>query len=311
MRWKPGQGRSDNIEDRRGSSAGGLGGLGGLIPGGGKGGGVIGIVVLLAVFLLGGRSCLSDGSGGDSASGGLDIEAINDILSQFSPAGGAAAGEDPLDPADDPDANTVDFVSFVLDDVQGFWGGYFDDAGENYPDAELVLFRNSVQSGCGPASAATGPFYCPVDSKAYIDLAFFRELTDRFGAPGDFAQAYVLAHELGHHVQNVLGINAEVQRLGQQDPDRVNELSVRLELQADCFAGVWAHSAFQRDLLSDGDLEEGVDAAGAVGDDRLGVDSPESFTHGTSEQRVHWLRTGYETGDVQSCDTFSLDESEL
>ncbi|MET0159223.1 MAG: neutral zinc metallopeptidase, partial [Acidimicrobiales bacterium] len=232
MRWKPGQGRSENIEDRRGSSAGGLGGLGGLIPGGGKGGGVIGIVVLLAFVLLG-RSCVSDGSGGDSASGGFDIEAINDILSQFSPAGGAAAGEDPLDPADDPDADTVDFVSFVLDDVQGFWDGYFVDAGENYPEAELVLFRNSVQSGCGPASAATGPFYCPGDSKAYIDLAFFRELTDRFGAPGDFAQAYVLAHELGHHVQNVLGINAEVQRLQQDDPDRANELSVRLELQAD------------------------------------------------------------------------------
>jgi uncharacterized protein len=300
MRWKPGQGRSENIEDRRGSSAGGLGGLAGLIPGGGKGGGVIGIVVLLAFVLLG-KSCVSDGSGGDSASGGFDIEDINDILSQFSPAGGAAAGEDPLDPADDPDASTVDFVSFVLDDVQGFWDGYFADAGQNYPDAELVLFRSSVQSGCGPASAATGPFYCPRDSKAYIDLAFFRELTDRFGAPGDFAQAYVLAHELGHHVQNVLGI----------DPPSSNELSVRLELQADCFAGVWAHSAFQRDLLSDGDIEEGLDAAASVGDDRLGVDSPESFTHGSSEQRVHWLRTGYETGDVQACDTFSVSESEL
>ena len=140
MRWKPGQGRSENIEDRRGSSAGGLGGLGGLIPGGGKGGGVIGVVVLLAFVLLG-RSCVSDGSGGDSASGGFDIEDINDILSQFSPAGGAAAGEDPLDPADDPDADTVDFVSFVLDDVQGFWDGHFADAGENYPEAELVLFR--------------------------------------------------------------------------------------------------------------------------------------------------------------------------
>jgi predicted metalloprotease len=300
MRWKPGQGRSENIEDRRGSSGGGVGGLGSLIPGGGKGGGLIGIVLIVAIAFLG-KSCLSEGSGGDSASGGFDIEDINDILGQFSTAGGASAGEDPLDPADDPDANTVDFVSFVLDDVQGFWDGHFADAGENYPEAELVLFRDGVQSGCGPASAATGPFYCPVDSKAYIDLAFFRELTDRFGAPGDFAQAYVLAHELGHHVQNVLGIN----------PDRTNELSVRLELQADCFAGIWAHSAFQRDLLSDGDLEEGIAAAGAVGDDRLGVDSPESFTHGTSEQRVHWLRTGYETGDLAQCNTFEVDESEL
>ena len=199
----------------------------------------------------------------------------------------------------------MDFVSFVLDDVQGFWGGYFDDAGENYPDAELVLFRNSVQSGCGPASAATGPFYCPVDSKAYIDLAFFRELTDRFGAPGDFAQAYVLAHELGHHVQNVLGINAEVQRLGQQDPTASTSSP-----------SGWSSKPTASPVSGPTPPSSGTSSATAtsrrastppasVGDDRLGVDSPESFTHGTSEQRVHWLRTGYETGDVQACDTFS------
>jgi uncharacterized protein len=228
MRWKPGRGRSSNIEDRRGSRAGGLGGLGGLIPVGGKGGSVIGIVVLVAFAFLG-RSCVSDGSGGgDSASGGFDVEDITDILGQFSTAGGASEGESPLDPATDPDASTVDFVSFVLDDVQGFWDGYFAESGENYPEAELVLFRDSVQSGCGPASSSTGPFYCPADSKAYVDLGFFRELSDRFGAPGDFAQAYVLAHEIAHHVQNVLGINDQVQS---------NEGSVRLELQADCSPG--------------------------------------------------------------------------
>ncbi len=311
MRWKPGRGRSQHIEDRRGSSGGGFGGLGGL-PLGGKGGGIIGIVVLVAVAFLG-KSCVGgDGStSGDSASGGFGIEDLEDILGQFSTAGGAAGGEDPLDPADDPDATTVEFVSFVLDDVQGFWDGHFADAGQNYPEADLVLFREGVQSGCGFASSATGPFYCPADSKVYVDLAFFRELSQRFGAPGDFAQAYVLAHEVGHHVQNVLGINDEVRRLQAEQPDQVNALSVRLELQADCLAGVWAHAAFQRDLLSDGDLEEGLDAAAAVGDDRLGAGSEENWTHGASAQRVRWFTEGYESGDVEACDTFSVDEDEL
>ncbi len=312
MRWNRRR-RSENIEDRRGSSGGGLGGLGGL-PIGGKGGGVVGLVVLVAIAFLG-RGCLT-GGGGDSASGGFDVEDITDILGQFSTASGASSGEDPLDRADDPDADTVDFMSFVLDDVQGFWDGHFAEAGRDYPEAELVLFRDGVQSGCGFASSATGPFYCPLDSKAYLDVAFFRELTDRFGAPGDFAQAYVLAHELGHHVQNVLGINEEVRRLQEQDPDQANALSVRLELQADCLAGVWAHAAFERDLLSDGDLAEGLGAAEAVGDDRIqeqagGRVSPENFTHGTSDQRRHWFRVGYDTGDVDQCDTFSVDEGDL
>lgn len=305
MRWKPGQGRSEHIEDRRGRP----GGLGGMLPGGAKGGGILGVVLLLAFAFLG-RSCATDGGGsGESAGGGFDIEDITDVLGQFSTATGASPGEDPLDPADDPDAGLVDFVSFVLDDVQGFWDGHFADAGADYPEAELVLFRDGVASGCGFASSATGPFYCPLDAKAYVDLGFFRELANRFDAPGDFAQAYVLAHELGHHVQNVLGIDEEVRRLQSDQPDRVNELSVRLELQADCLAGVWAHSAFQRDLLSDGDLEEGIDAAEAVGDDRIqeqadGRVSPESFTHGTSAQRVHWFREGYDSGEVDRCDTF-------
>lgn len=304
MRWKPRR-RSSHLEDRRGSS-GGFGGLGGLPIGIGGGGGAIGLIVLLA-FLFLGRGC---DTGGGSASG-FDVEDITDILGQLGGTGAPAAEEDPLDPAQDPDANTVDFISFVLDDVQGFWDGYFDDAGQRYPYAELVLFRNQVQSGCGVASSATGPFYCPADSKAYLDVSFFRELSDRFGAPGDFAQAYVLAHELGHHVQNVLGINEEVRRLQQEDPGRANELSVRLELQADCLAGVWGHSAFQRDLLSDGDVQEGLEAAAAVGDDRLGVDSPENFTHGTSEQRQRWFIEGYDNGNVERCNTFEVDEDDL
>ncbi len=307
MRWKPGQGRSEHIEDRRGSSGGGLGGL----PIGGKGGGIIGIVLLVAVAFLG-KSCAGgDGGTSDSAATGFGIEDLEDILGQFSEAGGASSGEDPLDPADDPDASTVDFVSFVLDDVQGFWDGHFADAGQDYPEAELVLFRDGVQSGCGFASSSTGPFYCPADSKVYVDLAFFRELSERFGAPGDFAQAYVLAHEIGHHVQNVLGIDDEVRRLqADQDQAGVNALSVRQELQADCLAGVWAHSAFQRDLLSDGDLREGLEAAAAVGDDRLGAGSEENWTHGSSEQRVAWFTEGYDNGSVEGCDTFSVSEDE-
>lgn len=309
MKWKPGRGRSANIEDRRGSPGGGMG-LGGL-PIGGKGGGIIGIVLLLGITFLG-RSCLSDGgSGGDSAATGFGIEELEDILGQFSTAGGASSGENPLDPADDPDATLVEFVSFVLDDVQGSWDGHFADAGGNYPEAELVLFSQGVQSGCGFAPSSTGPFYCPADSKVYIDLSFFRELNQRFGAPGDFAQAYVLAHEIGHHVQNVLGIDDEVRRLQGEDPDDVNDLSVRQELQADCLAGVWAHSAFQRDLLSDGDLREGLDAAAAVGDDRLGAGSEENWTHGSSDQRVRWFTEGYDNGSVEGCDTFSVSEDQL
>jgi predicted metalloprotease len=306
MRWKPGRGRSRNIEDRRGSPGGGLGGL----PIGVRGGGGLIGVLLVVGLAVAGQSCLGDSGSGDSA-GGIDAGALEDILGQLGGAGGGGESQG-IDEADDPEADQVEFVSFVLDDVQGFWDGEFDAAGRTYQDAELVLFRQGVQTGgCGSASSATGPFYCPADQKAYIDLAFFRELTDRFGAPGDFAQAYVLAHELGHHVQNLLGIDDEVRRLQQEDPDRANELSVRQELQADCFAGVWAHSAFQRDLLSDGDIREGLDAAASVGDDRLGIDAPESFTHGSAEARQDWLSRGYDGGDIERCDTFAVDEDEL
>lgn len=199
----------------------------------------------------------------------------------------------------------VEFVSFVLDDVQGTWAELLPD----YRKAKLVLFRGSTVTGCGQGMAVMGPFYCPLDERAYIDLSFYDELSARFGAPGDFAQAYVLAHEIGHHVQHLLGTDERVQRAG-RGAKGAEGASVRLELQADCYAGVWAAEAAERDLLETGDMEEGLRAAAAIGDDRLqkqgqGRVQPDSFTHGTSEQRVRWLRKGYETGNPAACDTFS------
>jgi len=181
--------------------------------------------------------------------------------------------------------------------------------GTQYQRATLVYFRDAVQSACGFAESASGPFYCPGDAKIYIDLSFYDELKQRFGAAGDFAQAYVIAHEVGHHLQNLLGIEEQVRRVQQSRPDRANDLSVRMELQADCFAGVWGHSTAQRDLLEEGDIEEGMNAAAAIGDDRIqkmttGRVVPEKFTHGSSAQRVAWFRKGLESGQLSSCDTF-------
>ena len=200
----------------------------------------------------------------------------------------------------------VDFITFVLNDVQSTWHKIL---GSRYQDAKLVLFREGVQSACGTAPAAVGPFYCPADQKVYIDLSFYDDLDRRFGAPGDFAQAYVLAHEIGHHVQHLLGLTGRVGRAQQADPSSGNEMSVRLELQADCFAGVWGNSTAQRGLLEHGDVEEGLGAAAAVGDDRIqqrgrGTINPESFTHGSAAQRTQWFRRGLESGDVRNCDTF-------
>jgi predicted metalloprotease len=207
-------------------------------------------------------------------------------------------------PTNDPAA---EFVSVVLGDTEETWSRIFSSAGKQYREPVLVLFENQVQSGCGGASAASGPFYCPADQKVYLDLAFFRELDKRFGAPGDFAQAYVVAHEVGHHVQHLLGIDQQV-RGSQQNSDRsgANQLSVALELQADCLAGVWGNHAQKKNLLDPDDVDEGLNAAAAIGDDRLtrGRVSPESFTHGTSEQRARWLRQGLSTGDFNSCNTF-------
>ncbi len=210
------------------------------------------------------------------------------------------------------EAQLREFISVVLADTEQTWGQIFATAGRTYEEPQLVLFAGAVQSGCGFAQAAVGPFYCPADRKAYIDLTFYEELQSRFGAPGDFAQAYVIAHEIGHHVQTLMGISernmAARSRASQAE---ANALSVRQELQADCFAGIWAHSADRsRQLLEAGDIEEGLNAASAIGDDRLqrqtgGSVSPESFTHGSSEQRVRWFRRGFESGSVESCDTFA------
>ncbi len=219
----------------------------------------------------------------------------------------AAAGA-PIE-ATPEEERLVDFVSFVLDDAQAVWSQTLPRAGTPYRPARLVLFRDAIQSACGLGQTATGPFYCPADEKVYIDLGFYQELQERFGAPGDFAQAYVLAHEIGHHVQNVLGTEAEVRQARGSRPDLANRLSVRLELQADCYAGIWAHSTAQRELLERGDVEEGLGAAAAVGDDRIqrmggGRVAPEGFTHGSSEDRMRWFRRGLETGSPEACDTF-------
>jgi predicted metalloprotease len=200
----------------------------------------------------------------------------------------------------------VQFMSFVLDDAQATWNRILPG---RYRDAQLVLFTDAVESACGLGQSATGPFYCPRDQKVYLDLGFFEELRSRFGASGDFAQAYVLAHEIGHHVQTITGLEQEVRRLQSANPAEANQLSVRMELQADCYAGVWGHETAQRDVLEQGDVEEGLNAAASIGDDRLqrmqtGRVQPEGFTHGTSEQRVTWFRRGLQSGDPEACNTF-------
>jgi predicted metalloprotease len=294
-----------SVIDRRGQGPtggspfpGGLGGLGsgrGMPIPIGKGGGIglLLVIVLLAVCvapkLLGDDSVL----GGDVFSG----------LGQAQDSGG-------LDPATDPDAKLVQLVNDITADLEETWAGLFEGSSTRFSPAQLVLFTGRTSTGCGVGSAATGPFYCPADSRIYIDLGFFRELQDRFGAPGDFAQAYVIAHEYGHHIQNLLGINAEVQRQSQQDPGRANDLSIRLELQADCLAGVWGHTLRSQGELSPGDLEEALGAAEAVGDDRIqeattGRIDPESWTHGSAGQRAHWFQVGFDSGDPNACDTFT------
>jgi predicted metalloprotease len=267
-----------------GSAGGGFRGF--PIPVGMAGGG-IGAIVLLLLLLFGGRLL---GGGGAF------------------PAAPAPDGA-PLPGAPDPEAELVSFVSYVLDDAQSTWRQVFEESGRTYRPAELVLFRGATDSGCGYATSDVGPFYCPADETIYLDLGFFQELQGRFGAEGDLAQAYVVAHEVAHHVQNELGVSDAVQRLSGRQPEEANELSISLELQADCLAGVWGHSTYQRGLLERGDLREGLDAAAAVGDDRIqeqatGTVNPETWTHGSSEQRTEWFGTGFDTGDADTCDTF-------
>ena len=273
MRWT-GRRQSDNIEDRRGISVGRAG----------AGVGIGGVLILAALSLITGQNFLSL----------LDV-----VPTQVST-------DQPVQSSPEEDRQ-VQFVSFVLDDAQRTWAKLLPG---QYHDAKLVLFRDAVDSACGFAQSAMGPFYCPRDEKVYIDHGFYQELRDRFGANGDFAQAYVLTHEIGHHVQHLLGIDAKMRQAQAGRPDVANALSVRLELQADCLAGVWGHSTSQRNILEDGDVEEGLRAAAAIGDDRIQKQSqgyvvPESFTHGSSKQRVEWFRRGLETGDRAACDTFA------
>jgi predicted metalloprotease len=267
--------------------------MGGLPVGGAVG--IPGLIILALVFFL------NRGGGG---SGG-----IGNALDQINT--GAPAAATPLN-GPDPDARLVSFMSYVLDDVQRFWTKTFADSGRTYTDAKLVLFTGSTSSGCGGATSDIGPHYCPVDKKVYLDLGFFRELRDRFGAPGDFAEAYVLAHEIGHHVQDLLGISSDVEQQMQQSGggQGATGLSVRLELQADCLAGVWAHSSYERNHFSPGDLEEGLQAAASVGDDRIqkqatGRVDRETWTHGSSTERVRWFKRGFDSGETGSCDTFN------
>jgi len=284
MRWTPG-GSSDDVEDRRDESGGGGGfQIGGIHLGLG---GVVVLFILSLIFKRDFLSLLSTGSVGTGTT-----------VSQ--PDAARDQQEQPL----------VQFVTFVLNDAQSTWSQILPAQGVPYRHAKLVLFRNYTQSGgCGGAESATGPFYCPGDEKVYIDLGFYDELSQRFGAPGQFAQAYVLAHEIGHHVQKIVGVENMVRRLQSGNPHMQNELSVKMELQADCLAGIWAHSTQQRNLLEQGDVQSALGAAAAVGDDRLqkvstGHVSPDSFTHGSSAQRMQWFQKGFESGTIAACNTF-------
>ncbi len=279
MRWQKGR-RSQNLEDRRGRR-----------PGRKVAGGGIGMLVMVVVALL----------------FGIDPRTVLQIGGQL---GGSASA--PATQVSDQNSELVDFVKVVLADTEDTWKEIFSEANQVYREPKLVLFSGSVQSACGHAQSAMGPFYCPGDQKLYIDLSFYQELKDKFGAPGDFAQAYVIAHEVGHHVQTLLGISAQVRKAqAQSSQTEGNAIQVSMELQADCFSGVWANHAHRaRNLLEEGDIEEGLVAAAAIGDDTIqkrsrGYVVPESFTHGSAKQRQKWFSIGLKTGDVSQCDTFS------
>lgn len=281
MRWTPG-GESRNVEDRRGSSGFGMAPMG-----------IGGTVILLVLSLIFGRDFVSGSSDNGSAP------------PQTSSGEVAPVNQSP------EEAKEVQFVSFVLDTAQATWAQILpQQLGTRWHDAKLVLFRNATQTGCGVGQEAMGPFYCPLDQKIYIDLGFYDELRSRFGAPGDFAQAYVLTHELGHHVQHLLGIDERVRRAQEANPDQANALSVRLELQADCYAGIWAHATQQEQMLETGDVEEALNAASSVGDDRIqrattGRVNADSFTHGSSKERATWFRRGFDSGNPKDCNTFA------
>ena len=293
MQWKKGR-RSDNVEDVRDQST---GGGGGMRIGGGKGLSLMAVVVIVGIGLLTGQDPLQ-----------ILGQLSGQLTEQSSPQVTQQAGHAP--PANDQQA---DFVRAILGDTEDTWHQVFQQSGRTYKDPTLVLFRGQVSSACGFATAASGPFYCPADQKVYLDMSFFQEMAQRFKAAGDFAQAYVIAHEVGHHVQTLLGVSSKMQMARQQGKRMEGDggLLVRQELQADCLAGVWANLAQKRhDWLEPGDIESALNAATAIGDDRLQQQSqgrvmPDSFTHGTSAQRVRWFKTGFANGDINQCDTFS------
>jgi predicted metalloprotease len=307
MKWKRGKGQRDrDVIDIRGAEQPSGGGGGGLqLPGGvaglGGGAGIVVVIVIVAIQVFSG--------GGSGSTGGFDLNSV------FGTGVQAPGADSPAPiPADqDPQRDIKEFSVYVFNDVQKTWGAIFEKEGKSFEHAQLVLYSDAVSTGgCGGATSSAGPFYCPADSRVYLDLSFYDEMKRQLGAPGDFAWAYVIAHEVGHHVQNLLGTSDQVDRLTRDDPDRANELSVRTELQADCYAGVWAATVFAEGDLEPGDIDEAFTATEAVGDDRLARDAgrrvnPDSFTHGTSQQRRSWFDKGYESSDPSSCDTFSPD----
>jgi len=296
MRWRGRRG-SSNIDDRR--AAGGRPRM--RLPSGrraraGGGLGLTGILIVLGIAWLTGINPLT-------------------LLGQLDGGGYDSPGYQTQAPRSTADQETAEFVSVILADTENTWGQIFESGGSNYPQPTLVLFSGSVSSACGYASAATGPFYCGADSKLYIDLSFYRELAGQLNAPGDFAQAYVLAHEVGHHIQNVLGILPEFHKARRTlGPAEANALSVRVELQADCYAGIWAHyAARQQGFVEEGDIDEAMNAASRIGDDTLqrqsqGYVVPESFNHGTSAQRARWFKRGFRSGELSACNTFDAVE---
>lgn len=293
------------VDDRRGQGGGRRRRAGG---GGGKAVGGIGGLLIVIIGAIFGINLV----GGDGSGFAIDNSAPLD-------AGGTvnASGTEIVD----PDAETVDFMRFLMFDIQDTWAQYFDQAGITYQETSLVIFEDVVNSGCGQATSAVGPFYCPAptDQKVYVDLAFYNDLSRRFGAPGDFAQAYVIAHEVGHHIQSITGISDGVRQAQANDPGNKNEYSIRQELQADCLAGVWAFSASQRltresgvPIIERGDIDEGLEAAAAVGDDRIQSQAgmqvdPHTWTHGSSQQRITWFKEGFDNGDPELCDPFQRD----
>ncbi|MDB5253354.1 MAG: metalloprotease [Flaviaesturariibacter sp.] len=282
MLWQ-GRRESGNVEDRRGIGGGQMA----------VGGGILGVIALVLNFLLGGGS----GDGG-----------------QMPPLPGQSQTAAPPGPRSADEEKLASFVKVVLADTEDTWGELLQRNGQSYPAPTLVLFTGSVQSGCGGASAQSGPFYCPADQKLYVDLSFYDELRNRFGGGGDFAMAYVVAHEVGHHIQTLMGTSEKMARIRSRvSEEEYNQYSVRMELQADFYAGVWAHYQKGKGFLEEGDVEEALNAANAIGDDRLqkqaqGYANPESFTHGTSAQRMYWFKKGFETGDISQGDTFNTND---